>query len=71
VLRVGSRLLEEGWSGLSTVARFGRRGTAVVEQRSSRGRRQGGRGSSRHQCRALGGDGEFRGGLGRCFEAAQ
>jgi hypothetical protein len=39
VLGVGSRRSEDGWSGLSAMAQFGRRGTAVVERRSSRMRR--------------------------------
>jgi hypothetical protein len=37
---------------------------AVVEQRNSQGHRRGGRGSSRRQCGAQGGDGEFEGGPG-------
>jgi hypothetical protein len=71
VLGVGSRWLEDGWSGLFAVAQFGRRGTTVVERRSSRWRRQGGRGSSRHWCGARGGDEEFGGGPKQCFIVAQ
>jgi hypothetical protein len=71
VIGVGSRRLEDGWNGLSVVAQFDRRGTAVVEQRSSRGRRQGGRRSSRCRCGAWGVDGEFRGGPGWRFAVAQ
>jgi hypothetical protein len=66
VLGVGSRRSEEGWSRLSVVAWFSQRGTTVVEWRSSRGRQQGGRGSSHCRCGAQGGDEEFRGGLGWC-----
>jgi hypothetical protein len=64
VLGVGSRWSEDGWSGLSVVARFSRKGTAAVEWRSSRGHRQGGPGSSRRWCGDRGGDRRFRGGLG-------
>jgi hypothetical protein len=38
--------------GGSTAVQIERWGATVVEQRSSRGHRQGGRGSSRRQCRA-------------------
>jgi hypothetical protein len=71
VLGVGSRPLEEDWSRLSTVARFGPRGTMVVEWRSSRGRRQVGHGSSRRRCRARGSDGEFGGGPRQRLVVAQ
>jgi hypothetical protein len=47
-LGVGSRRLEEGWSGLSAVAQVGRRGTAaVVQTRGHRHRLAGRRGSGR------------------------
>jgi hypothetical protein len=71
MLGVGSRWSEDDWSRLSAVAWFDRRGTAVVEQRSTRGHRQGGRGSSRRRCGAQGDDGEFGGGSGLCFMMAQ
>jgi hypothetical protein len=61
VLGVGSRRSKDGWSRLSAVVRFGRRGMVVVE-RSSRGCRQVGQGSSRRRCRAWDADGEFGGG---------
>jgi hypothetical protein len=67
VLGVGSRRSKDGWSGLSAVSRIGRRGTAVVERRSRRGRQQGGRERSQHRCGAQGSDGEFRGGPGMAF----
>jgi hypothetical protein len=44
----------------STAAQTERRGATVVEQRSSRGRRQGGRGSSRRRCEAWDADRVFR-----------
>jgi hypothetical protein len=66
VLGVGSRRSEEGWSRLSTVAWFGQRRTTVVEWSNSRGRQQGGQGSSQCRCGAQGDDEEFRGGLGWC-----
>jgi hypothetical protein len=50
-------------AGDSTVAQTKRRGVTVVEQRSSQGCRQGGRGSSRRQGRAWDADGVFREGL--------
>jgi hypothetical protein len=71
VLGVGSRQSEERWSGLSAVAQFSWRGTAVVERRSNRGRRQGGWGSSQRRCGARGGDGEFGGGPRWHFMVAQ
>jgi hypothetical protein len=71
VLAVGSRRSEEGWSGLSMVARFGHQGIVAVKRRSSRGHRQGGPGSSRRRCGAQGGDRKFGGGPGRCFTTAQ
>jgi hypothetical protein len=40
-------------------------GAMVAEQRSNRGCQQGSRGSSQRRCRAQGGVGRFRGGLGR------
>jgi hypothetical protein len=71
MLGVGSRWSEDDWSRLSAVVWFDRRGTAVVERRSTRGHRQGGRGSSRRRCGAQGDDGEFGGGSGLCFMMAQ
>jgi hypothetical protein len=62
VLGVGSRRSKDGWSRLSAVVRFGRRGMVVVERRSSRGCRQVGQGSSRRRCGAWDADGEFGGG---------
>jgi hypothetical protein len=58
-------------AGGSTVAQTERRGATAVEQRSSRWRRQGGRGSSQRRCGARGGVEEFRGGPGRRFTVAQ
>jgi hypothetical protein len=60
----GSDLGGSGRKGLTgaggaTMAQTKRRGATVVAQRSSRGHRQGGRGSSRRRCRAWGGDGWF------------
>jgi hypothetical protein len=43
VLGVGSRRLEVGWSGLSAVARVGRRGTAAVVRTQGRRRQLAGR----------------------------
>jgi hypothetical protein len=57
--------------GGSMVARTEQRRATVVEQRSRRGRRQGGRGSSRHRCEARGGVREFGGGPGWRFVVAQ
>jgi hypothetical protein len=57
--------------GGSTAVQTERRGATVVEQRSSRGGQQGGRGSSRRRCRARGGVPEFGGGPGRRFAVVQ
>jgi hypothetical protein len=58
-------------AGGSTAAQIGRRGAMVVEQRSSRGHRQGGRGSSQRRCGAWGGVREFGGGSRRRFTVTQ
>jgi hypothetical protein len=58
-------------AGGSTAAQIGRRGAMVVEQRSSRGHRQGGRGSSQRRCEAWGGVREFGGGPRRRFTVTQ
>jgi hypothetical protein len=42
VLGVGSRRSEEGWSGLSAVARVGQRGTTAVVQTRGRQRQLAG-----------------------------
>jgi hypothetical protein len=66
--RFGSRR-EGGLTGAggSTAAQTERQGATVVEQRSSRGRQQGGRGSSRRRCSVR----SFGGGPGRRFMMAQ
>jgi hypothetical protein len=50
-------LRRKGFTGVggSTAVQTERRGATVVEQRSTRGRRQGGRGRSRRRCGARGG----------------
>jgi hypothetical protein len=58
-------------AGGSTAVQTKQRGAVVVEQRSSRGRRQGGRGSSRHRFGAQGGVREFRVGPEWQFAVAQ
>jgi hypothetical protein len=50
-------------AGGSMVAQTEQQGATVVEQRSSRGRWQGGRGCSRHRCGVWGADVVFREGL--------
>jgi hypothetical protein len=46
--------------GGSMAVQTERQGATVVERRSSRGCRQGGRGNSRHRCQTWGADGVFR-----------
>jgi hypothetical protein len=57
--------------GCSTAVQTERWKAIVVEQRSNRGHRQGGRGISWHRCEARGGVRRFSGGSGWRFMVAQ